>query len=114
MTTISSPEAITLIEPARLHPAPDNVRRSLGKLDERSGFHLMRATASVLILVVSACVSGSRERVGGVVTWRGLICQGPCRIRRCGLLSSDARWGIGCAGGRRTRAGGRGRVTAPR
>lgn len=34
MTTISSPEAITLIEPARLHPAPDNVRRSLGKLDE--------------------------------------------------------------------------------
>jgi ParB/RepB/Spo0J family partition protein len=34
MTTISSPETITLIEPARLHPAPDNVRRSLGKLDE--------------------------------------------------------------------------------
>ncbi len=34
MTTVSSPEAITLIEPARLHPAPDNVRRSLGKLDE--------------------------------------------------------------------------------
>jgi len=34
MTTVSSPEAITLIEPARLHPAPDNVRRSLGRLDE--------------------------------------------------------------------------------
>lgn len=34
MTTVSSPEAITSIDPARLHPAPDNVRRSLGKLDE--------------------------------------------------------------------------------
>ena len=33
-TTITSPETITLIDPARLHPAPDNVRRSLGKLDE--------------------------------------------------------------------------------
>lgn len=33
-TTVTSPETITLIDPARLHPAPDNVRRSLGKLDE--------------------------------------------------------------------------------
>lgn len=33
-TTVTSHEAITLIDPARLHPAPDNVRRSLGKLDE--------------------------------------------------------------------------------
>jgi ParB/RepB/Spo0J family partition protein len=33
-TTVTSPETITLIDPARLHPAPDNVRRSLGKLDD--------------------------------------------------------------------------------